>query len=309
MAKWLDRNVYTANLAGQKNSPDGSKGDATNQPGLKEMTLKALEILTKRHKKEGWFMMSEAASIDKMMHVLDYERALGELLELDDTVKAAMAYLEKTGQADDTLVIVTADHGHGFDVAGSVDTKYFDSQTNDRDKRTAVGTYQNSGLSQYTVPDPNGNADQHLVYSSGTVFPANWDPRYTFSQGISTFPDHKENYRVKKGGPRIPAVNITGFPSTDYFASYIDAPTGILINGTLPVNADQGVHSLTDVPVFSKGPCQELFGGVFSSIDVFFGMAECLGLSRPNGRGPPSYPHSGHPSKPSGHPSKPSGYN
>ena len=32
--------------------------------------------------------MSEAASIDRPMHTLDYDRALGELLELDDIVKA-----------------------------------------------------------------------------------------------------------------------------------------------------------------------------------------------------------------------------
>jgi alkaline phosphatase len=65
MAKWLDRNVYTKNLLKQKNSPDGSGGDATDQPGLKEMTLKAIEILHNRHAKEGFFIMSEAASIDK----------------------------------------------------------------------------------------------------------------------------------------------------------------------------------------------------------------------------------------------------
>ena len=47
--------------------------------------------------------------------------------------------------------------------------------------------------------------------------------------------------------------------------------------------ADQGVHSLTDVPVFARGPCQELFGGVYNNIDIFYGMAGCLGLSRPNG--------------------------
>ena len=108
MAKWLDRNVYTQNLVGNKDSPDGLNNSATDQPGLKEMTLKALEILTAREKGNGFFMMSEAASIDKMMHVLDYDRALGELLELDDTVKATMEYLTKTNQAKDTLVLVTA---------------------------------------------------------------------------------------------------------------------------------------------------------------------------------------------------------
>jgi alkaline phosphatase len=46
------------------------------------------------------------------------------------------------------------------------------------------------------------------------------------------------------------------------------------------VDASQGVHSLTDVPVFAQGPCQELFGGVYNSIDIFFNMAECLGLAQ-----------------------------
>jgi alkaline phosphatase len=142
MAKWLDRNVYTANLRNQSNAPDGSKGDATDQPGLKEMTLKAIDILQTRNLDNGWFIMSEAASIDKQMHMLDYDRALGELLELDDTVKASIAHLNATGQLADTLIIVTADHGHSFDVMGSVDTKYLNAQTADRQKPDAIGTYR-----------------------------------------------------------------------------------------------------------------------------------------------------------------------
>lgn len=31
------------------------------------------------------------------------------------------------------------------------------------------------------------------------------------------------------------------------------------------------------------GPCQELFGGVYNNIDIFFNMAECLGLARGSG--------------------------
>lgn len=30
------------------------------------------------------------------------------------------------------------------------------------------------------------------------------------------------------------------------------------------------------------GPCQELFGGVYGNIDIFFNMANCLGLARPS---------------------------
>lgn len=279
MAKWLDRNVYTQNLYGQKNSPDGKKGDAVDQPGLKEMTLKAIDVLNARNTGNGWFLMSEAASIDKQMHVLDYDRALGELLELDDTIKATIQKLNASGQLENTQIIVTADHGHGFDVMGSVDTKYLNAQKDDRHKRTAIGTYQESGLSQYVVPDPSHN-NTHLTYTEGTYFPANWDPRYTLFSGLGADPDRRENYQVHKDGPRLPAVNRTGLPATDFYVNDKDSPSGFVVNGTLPVSADQGVHSLTDVPVFSMGPCQDMFGGVYGNVDVFFKMAACLGLAR-----------------------------
>lgn len=65
MAKWLDRNVYKTNL-NQSLSPSGDESPALDQPGLKEMTLKALEILHERSGDKGFFLMSEAASIDKV---------------------------------------------------------------------------------------------------------------------------------------------------------------------------------------------------------------------------------------------------
>jgi alkaline phosphatase len=176
MAKWLDRNVYTANLKNQRNSPDGSKGDALDQPGLLQMTTKAIDIAHARAAGKGFFIMSEAASIDKQMHLLDYDRALGELLELDDTIRATIAKLKALGIFEETLIVVTADHGHGFDVTGSVDTKYLKEKTDPREKRNAVGVYQNSGLSQYVN---TGN----LSYGTGIHFPSNWSPRYSLQQG------------------------------------------------------------------------------------------------------------------------------
>ncbi|KAK2807461.1 hypothetical protein FQN51_003288 [Onygenales sp. PD_10] len=274
MAKWLDRNIYTENLKKQANHPDGSEKDADDQPGLKEMTLKAIDILHTRKRKEGWFIMSEAASIDKQMHALDYDRALGELLELDDTIRATVEKLRALGELDDTLILVTADHGHGFDVTGGVDTKYLNAQDDDRAKRQAVGTYENSGLSQYTVAGPNS-----FSYNEGAHFPAQWDPRYTLFSGVVANPDRRENYQVHKDGPRTPAVELVE-GSDNYYVNYKDAVSGFVINGTLSVGESQGVHSLTDVPVFAMGPCQEEFGGVYNNIDIFFNIAKCLGLGR-----------------------------
>jgi alkaline phosphatase len=92
-------------------------------------------------------------------------------------------------------------------------------------------------------------------------------------------PDRRENWSVHKDGVREPAVELEE-DSKDYYANPEDGEGGILLNGTLPVDNDQGVHSLTDVPVYAMGPCQELFGGTYNSIDIFYNMAECFGLSR-----------------------------
>lgn len=271
LATWLDRNVYTANLCNQSNHPDGSGRDAEGLPGLKDMTLKAVDVLHARHEQDGWFLMAEAASIDKQMHTLDYDRSLGELLELDDTVRATIEKLAALGELNDTLILVTADHGHGFDVTGSVDTQYLTAQSDDRAKRRAVGYYENSGLSQYT----SGGS---LRYSEGAHFPSRWDPRYTLHAGVVAFPDHREDYQVHADGPRTPASSPETSTRGGSVAHYRDAVAGFVVNGTLPVDSEQGVHSLTDVPLFAQGPCQEEFGGVYNSVEVFFYMASCLGL-------------------------------
>jgi len=274
MPVWLDRNVYLDNLIDQENNPACDGSDATDIPGLREMTMKAIEVLENRSGDEGWFIMSEAASVDKQMHALDYDRALGDLLELDDTVKASVAKLKELGSLEDTLIIVTADHGHGFDVWGNVDTRYLNEQNDDRQKRKAVGTYERSGQSGYVNTGS-------LVFGDSN-FPSNWDPRYTLAQGFGANPDHRENYQVHKNGSRTPAVELEE-DSENYYVNPEDSESGFLVNGTLPTSFAQGVHSLTDVPVFAMGPCQETFGGVYNSIDVFYKMAGCLGLSRPSG--------------------------
>ncbi|KAJ0117172.1 hypothetical protein J7T55_003589 [Diaporthe amygdali] len=271
---WLDRNVFPEVLKTFTNDPAGNKSAALDLPGLKDMTLKAIDILNERGGDKGFFLMSEAASIDKQMHSLDYDRALGDLLELDDTVRATVEHLKALDILEDTLIVVSSDHGHGFDVFGSADTKYMASKETDREKRDAIGVYQNSGLSQYTVEV------EGVGYNTGPNFPVNWDPRYVIASGFGANPDHRETYRVNDKKPRTPATNISGFDSDDYFVNPTDNVGGFIVNGTLPTSESQGVHSLTDVAVFAMGPCQELFGGVYSAIDIFYNMAECLGLAQ-----------------------------
>ncbi|XP_070197902.1 alkaline phosphatase, tissue-nonspecific isozyme-like isoform X1 [Littorina saxatilis] len=85
--------------------------DNSEEPSLSEMTRKAIEILQKNNK--GFFLLVEGGRIDHGHHDNYAKRALEETVAFDDAVAVAM---EMTG--DNTLLVVTADHSHVFNIAG-----------------------------------------------------------------------------------------------------------------------------------------------------------------------------------------------
>ncbi len=139
------------------------------------------------------------------------------VLLLDLAPHSKVTDLRALGELENTLIVVTADHGHGFvsrdpilptnevtqlnylqDVYGSADTKYLKAQTTDHTKRSAgktpvvfllsytksasVGTYANSGLSGYTAdPAALPNNDTVIIGAQGPHFPVNWEPRYVYA--------------------------------------------------------------------------------------------------------------------------------
>ena len=83
-----------------------------SQPSLREMTLAALEILSKNE--QGFFLMIEGGQIDWAGHVNDAGWMLHELLKFDEAVNAVYEWVK---DRNDTLLVVTADHetgGFGF---------------------------------------------------------------------------------------------------------------------------------------------------------------------------------------------------
>ncbi len=78
------------------------------EPSLKEMTLKALEIL--QRDRDGFFLMVEGGRIDHAGHSNDFSRLIPEVLDFDEAIRTVMSKLEAS---KDTLMIVTADHETG----------------------------------------------------------------------------------------------------------------------------------------------------------------------------------------------------
>jgi len=82
---------------------------------LASLTTKAIDLLS-ADSKQGFFLQVEGASIDKRDHAADACGQIGETVDLDEAVQAALAFAKADGN---TLVVVTADHAHTSQIVGS----------------------------------------------------------------------------------------------------------------------------------------------------------------------------------------------
>ncbi|MCK6577774.1 MAG: alkaline phosphatase [Anaerolineae bacterium] len=247
MNVWLDRNVYTDNL-----------GEFTDQPGLTDMTLAAIQVLSQNE--NGFYLQVEAASVDKQLHPLDQERALSDLIEFDQAIAAAAAWAAEN--APDTLIIATADHGHGYDVYGTVNLDEFTAATDDAGRREAIDVYNGARYPNY--PDVDGDG-----------FPEWQDASRVFAGTVNNGPDHTEDFQVSPV-PRVPAIDDG---NGVYVDNPEDDPNGIPVSGVLDIGSSTGVHTLQDVPVFAWGPGAQSVVGLYHQSEIFFIMASALGLN------------------------------
>jgi len=85
------------------------------EPSFPEMVSKTIHLL-KNNNKKGFFLMAEAGKIDKAHHENLATAALEETRQLDIALEQTLEIMKD--ELDETLIIVTADHGHTFTVAG-----------------------------------------------------------------------------------------------------------------------------------------------------------------------------------------------
>lgn len=83
-------------------------------PTLAAMTRKAIALLKDNGK--GFFLQVEGASIDKQDHAANPCGQIGETVDMDEAVQAALEFARADGH---TLVIVTADHAHTSLIVGN----------------------------------------------------------------------------------------------------------------------------------------------------------------------------------------------
>lgn len=81
-------------------------------PSLTDMTLKAIQILSKNE--NGYFLFSEGGRIDHGHHKNEAKYAIDEAAEFSRAIEETL----KVVDLNETLIVVTADHGHVMTLGG-----------------------------------------------------------------------------------------------------------------------------------------------------------------------------------------------
>ena len=225
-----------------------------NQPDLTEMTQSAIDVLSRNP--NGFFLMVEAALIDKFNHPLDWERAAFDTIMLSNAVQIAKNFAKTH---PDTLIIVTPDHTHSGSISGVV---HDDRPGPLREK---VGVYAAAGYPNYPKADVQG-------------YPSEIDVSKRLAFFYGNYPDHYETLHPKLDGTFVPAVKGEGgkyVANPKYIQLQEDA---IHMNGNLPSHQESGVHTADDAVLNAIGPGSERFKGFMDNTEVFKVMVQTLGL-------------------------------
>ncbi|WFR66154.1 alkaline phosphatase [Curtobacterium flaccumfaciens] len=118
---------------------------------LRSLTNKSIDLLNRDRGKtgKGFFLQVEGASIDKQDHAADACGQIGETVDFDEAVQAALAFAKKDGN---TLVIATADHAHSSQIVDSTPPTSLSTALRTADGTTMKVSYGTAGA---------GSSQQH----------------------------------------------------------------------------------------------------------------------------------------------------
>jgi alkaline phosphatase len=254
---------------------------APDQPMLDEMTGVALQTLSKNRR--GFVLMVEGAHIDKQSHLMDPDRAIGEVIEFDNAIGVARRFAD---QAGDTVIVVLADHEcSGFSLIGALNafdskgltgpagsvaaTRALPSDAATLDplltpgRQKAVGTYDAAGFPRYTI--------------AADGYPATMDVDGKVLVGYGASGDRRETL-LWKPLPVTDSLLPNDIKAEMKTAGYAAEPIqrlsdadGFYLRGN--VTGGQAVHTASDIPVSAYSTGSDAwrdFVGVQTNTDVFY---------------------------------------
>ena len=219
------------------------------QPSLAEMTGFAIDSLSQN--KKGYVLMVEGGRIDHAHHMNNAHRALVDTIAMAEAVQTAV---DKTSTAE-TLIVVTADHGHvitlgGFPTRGNpILGLVVDNDSHGEPKSTPS-------------KDLTGKPYTSLSYANG---PSNHRANESPPEDADTLLHSQHTAQgMRRGRADLSDVDTQ---SPNY-----------LQEAMIPLAYE--THSGEDVPVYAQGPGASLFRGVVEQNYLYHAIREALGWDR-----------------------------
>jgi alkaline phosphatase len=209
--------------------------DAAAEPSLAELTRAAISRL--QDDEDGYVLLVEAGRIDHAHHSGNAYRALTDTLAMNEAVAAAA---EMTS-AEDTLILVTADHAHTMTFAGYPmrGNPILGKVREVNDEGEVVLTRDALGL-PYTT----------LGYANGPGYTGASDAQ---PAGPKTFPHYPREYQPAHGRPDLADVDTT---APDYMQE-----------ATVPTSSE--THGGDDVGIWARGPGSAAVRGSVEQNTIF----------------------------------------
>ncbi|MFB2641026.1 alkaline phosphatase [Shewanella bicestrii] len=217
---------------------DRTEAGVKGEPSLAEMTAKSIDILKKNTK--GYVLIVEAGRIDHAHHAGNAARALYDTVALSEAVRVAM---EKTS-ANDTLLMVTADHSHVFTIAGY--------PTRGNPILGLVKSNDANGIAEVTnSTDANGSPYTTVGYANGMGYAS-----------LATGGDERYNFPVDAGRKDL---------------NFVDTQdVGFHQEALVPLSDE--THAGEDVAIFARGPSSDLVQGTVEQNHIFHVMNRAANL-------------------------------
>jgi alkaline phosphatase len=232
--------------------------DLGGEPSVTDMTVKAIQLLAGHSKRQdnGYFLMVEGGRIDHAHHEGNAFRAITDTEELDKAIGAAARMVDLR----ETLIIVSADHSHVFNIAG-----YPLRPGNELPYPIASAPPGFAALKGHGILDVVHDVDP----TTGIVSPS------LDSRGVPYTALVYGNGPGYRGTARVD-------PSADPFPGrggvIPDGPADPAYFQEAAVPLGSETHSGEEVAIYAIGPGADLVRGTVKNTFIFRVMAEALGL-------------------------------
>jgi alkaline phosphatase len=237
--------------------------DEAGEPSLAEMTATAIALLSRD--RDGYFLMVEGGRIDHAHHNGNAYRALTDTIAFSDAVRVAM----EATDADETLIVVTADHSHAFTISG------YPMRGNPILGKVVATNWLGDGATEISH-DALGLPYTTLSYANG--------PGYTGASERQPEGAHHMHHRPCSRRPPF-LCTYAGIENGRPDLSHVDTTDSeYLQEATVPMGME--THAGEDVAIYAGGPRAALFHGVVEQSYIYHAMVEALGWTK-NGEAAP----------------------